>query len=154
MNHKVIQDITILGSKHLHNHLSPSQSNAGHSHCLAAGNFAANESELAYKDELAMIVEWISQLPRQYVQFLIEELGVTDTLSSSQPSSNHESLTGRENEVLILVASGYSRVEIGNTLNISPNTAATHITNIYRKLDISSVAEATKYAIAEGLLSI
>jgi len=39
-----------------------------------------------------------------------------------------------------------------HTLGISPNTAARHIANIYRKLGISSVAEATNYAISAKLM--
>lgn len=62
------------------------------------------------------------------------------------------SLTTREREVLTLVANGYSRKEIGKTLCISLNTAACHIRNIYTKLEISTVAEATRVALNTGLV--
>ena len=61
-------------------------------------------------------------------------------------------ISARENEVLTLVASGYTRPEVAAALNISPNTAATHIATIYRKLDINSIAEATAYAVRHGLI--
>ena len=45
--------------------------------------------------------------------------------------------------MLVLVANGYNRKSIGASLGISVNTAARHIANIYSKLGISTVAEAT-----------
>lgn len=76
------------------------------------------------------------------------------TSKQTQEKANcAESLSVRENEVLTLVASGYTRPEISAALNISPNTAASHIANIYRKLDVSSIAEATTYAIRLGITS-
>ena len=62
-----------------------------------------------------------------------------------RPSLAH--LSAREQEVLVLVSNGYSRREIGDALEISVNTAARHISNIYRKLGVTSVAEATRYAM-------
>jgi len=61
-------------------------------------------------------------------------------------------LTTRERQVLVLVANGYSRREIGETLCISFNTAASHIRNIYAKLEISTTAEATRIALDAGLI--
>lgn len=64
-----------------------------------------------------------------------------------------ERLTARENEVLTLVASGYTRPEVAVALRITRNTAATHIANIYRKLEIESIAEATVLAFRWGIVS-
>lgn len=60
-------------------------------------------------------------------------------------------LSCREKEVLTLIANGYSRKQVGDSLGISSNTAARHISTIYSKLDVSSIAEATRYAIRSGL---
>jgi len=54
---------------------------------------------------------------------------------------------------LTLLANGYSRREIGSVLGISVNTAASHIASIYRKLDLGTIADATRIAIADGVLS-
>jgi len=70
------------------------------------------------------------------------------------PADETGNLTTRENEVLVLVASGYNRKEIGRTLNISACTAAKHISNIYRKLGVSSVAEATRVALARDVTTL
>lgn len=63
-----------------------------------------------------------------------------------------ESLTNREKEVLKLVAEGYSSVEIGEMLNISPKTVDKHRSNIMNKLNLHSVAALTAYAIEKGLV--
>lgn len=76
--------------------------------------------------------------------------------SVQPPDSTEEQtiqLSNREKEVLVLVSSGYSRRDIGKSLGISINTAARHIANIYQKLDISSVAEATRYAMTNSFLT-
>ena len=63
-------------------------------------------------------------------------------------------LTGREEEVLILVAKGFTRQEISSHLKISANTTSGYIKNIYQKLNISSRAEATIEAARLGLVSL
>lgn len=62
-------------------------------------------------------------------------------------------LTEREKEVLVLLAKGFNRPEVGGFLNISKHTVATHISNIYSKLDVSSRSEAALVAQQCGLLS-
>lgn len=61
-------------------------------------------------------------------------------------------LTGREMEVLRLLAAGYSNHELANALYISPATAARHVANIYGKLGIDSRAKATAFAHQHGLI--
>lgn len=60
-------------------------------------------------------------------------------------------LTGREVEVLRLVASGMTNREIAARLSISEKTVARHISNIFTKLDLPSRAAATAYAYQHGL---
>lgn len=62
-------------------------------------------------------------------------------------------LSRREMDVLTLVATGYSRKEIGESLEITSNTAAKHVSSIYRKLNISSIAEATRIALENGVIA-
>jgi two-component system nitrate/nitrite response regulator NarL len=63
-------------------------------------------------------------------------------------------LTSREREVLILIADGQSNKEIADLLNIGVRTIETHRERIMRRLNIHSVAGLTKYAIANGLISL
>ncbi len=61
----------------------------------------------------------------------------------SKPEEVIESpLTTRENDVLTLVAQGSSTPDVAEKLNISKYTVEDHLKQIYRKLDISSRAEA------------
>ena len=60
-------------------------------------------------------------------------------------------LTGRENEILRLVAQGHSYGEIGEQLFISPKTVRNHVQNILRKLQLGKRYELMRYAIEHGL---
>jgi two-component system NarL family response regulator len=63
-------------------------------------------------------------------------------------------LTGREIEVLQLVAKGLTSRSIGEQLFISENTVKNHIRNILDKLGLHSRNEAVLYAVRENLVSI
>ena len=63
-------------------------------------------------------------------------------------------LTAREREVLVLIAEGQSNKEIADRLGIGVRTIETHRERIMRRLNIHSVAGLTKYAIANGLISL
>lgn len=61
-------------------------------------------------------------------------------------------LSNRERETLVLIAKGFRLPEVAAQLGVSRNTAAGFIKAIYRKLDISSRAEATLEATRMGLV--
>ncbi|WP_421952473.1 LuxR C-terminal-related transcriptional regulator [Pelagibacterium sp.] len=61
-------------------------------------------------------------------------------------------LTEREQEVLSYIAKGMRNTDVARVLEVSATTVASHIKNIYRKLNISSRAEATRHATRIGLL--
>ena len=63
-------------------------------------------------------------------------------------------LSGRETEVLKLMASGRSTKEISQTLHIGKTTVDTHRRNIMEKLSCENVADLTRYAIREGIVDI
>ena len=67
---------------------------------------------------------------------------------------NLDGLTAREQEVLKLVAEGYSNQEIGARLFLSPATVQTHRSNIMAKLNLHRRTDLTKYAIKHGLISL
>jgi DNA-binding CsgD family transcriptional regulator len=60
-------------------------------------------------------------------------------------------LTGREVEVLRLIAAGRSNRAIAETLFISPNTVLRHVSNIFAKTGVANRAEAAAYATRKGL---
>ena len=65
----------------------------------------------------------------------------------------HVQLTDRENEVLLRVAKGFTLPEIGVQLNLSRHTIADYVKQIYRKLNVSSRAEAALEAQRLGLFA-
>jgi DNA-binding CsgD family transcriptional regulator len=62
-------------------------------------------------------------------------------------------LTGRELQLLELVAMGRTNTAIARLLEISPRTVARHLDNIYRKLDVSGRAAAVYRAVTEGMVA-
>jgi DNA-binding CsgD family transcriptional regulator len=63
-------------------------------------------------------------------------------------------LTGREAQVLHLIARGCTYVQVADRLGMSANTVGTHIKNAYRKLDVHSAAAAVVRAIELRLLQV
>ncbi len=84
--------------------------------------------------------------------------GVTQSLlnetqnQGSQLKMSIEILTSREEEILRLIASGYSNKEIGSKLFISHRTVDTHRTNLMNKLNVTNIAGLISYAIKKGLV--
>lgn len=74
---------------------------------------------------------------------------VRDRTSAARDSG----LTERELEILRAVGEGKSNREIGKKLWLAEQTVKFHLTNIYRKLDVSSRTEALHWAYSHGVLS-
>jgi len=62
-------------------------------------------------------------------------------------------LTQREADVLRLIAKGYRAPEVAPLLGLTPSTVSSYVRDIYRKLGISSRAEATMEAARRGLVA-
>lgn len=63
-------------------------------------------------------------------------------------------LGGREEQVLRLVADGFSSKEIARNLQIAPSTVDVHRRNIMRKVGLHKVADLTRYAIRNQMVSV
>jgi DNA-binding NarL/FixJ family response regulator len=70
--------------------------------------------------------------------------GPTSPVTSTDPELDQ--LTPREQEVMRLLARGYSYREIGSELFISVKTVETHASNVLRKLQLSSRHQLTRWA--------
>jgi ATP/maltotriose-dependent transcriptional regulator MalT len=68
------------------------------------------------------------------------------------PPSSPSGLTAREVEVLRLVAQGLSDAQVAEQLIVSPRTVNWHLSSIYSKLQVSSRAAATRYAMEHHLI--
>jgi DNA-binding NarL/FixJ family response regulator len=67
-------------------------------------------------------------------------------------SDPYETLTGREREIVQLVAEGHSSTAIAGRLSISARTAEAHRANVMRKLRLRNQAALIRYALSRGLL--
>lgn len=79
-------------------------------------------------------------------------LNVLKDSAPAHVSADSNVLTQRETEILKAVSRGYKRREIAEQLGISAGTVGNHITNIYRKLEVSSNMEAVAQAARIGVL--
>ena len=66
----------------------------------------------------------------------------------------YDTLTPREQEVMALVAEGFSTNDIGEKLFISPKTVENHRSSIMRKLDLHSPIDMVRYAAKLGLIDV
>lgn len=76
---------------------------------------------------------------------------VSALLQARQAGDDPDELTEREREVLALVAQGLSNKQVARRLEISEKTVKTHLTNIYRRIDVVSRVEAVLWAQENGL---
>lgn len=104
--------------------------------------------------------------------YLLKDAPQTDMLSAIRTVSNGKryfpphiaerlaermmrtNLTGRELEVLQMLARGLTNKEIGRALEISGNTVRNHVNSIIDKLEVSDRTEAATTAIHRGLIEI
>nr|GLK38028.1 hypothetical protein GCM10017611_48930 [Rhodococcus wratislaviensis] len=64
--------------------------------------------------------------------------GLTARADTACPSDHDQPLTGREHEILGMIADGASNAEIGRDLYISRNTVRFHVSNILRKMSVNN----------------
>jgi DNA-binding NarL/FixJ family response regulator len=124
---------------------------------LQAGAFGYLLKEQS-REQLAEQLHRISQgepplspsIARRVIQYFTAQARMQP---AQQPDTvtPHVQLTERENEVLLRVAKGFTLPEIGQQLNLSRHTIADYVKQIYRKLNVSSRAEAALEAQRLGL---
>jgi two-component system, NarL family, response regulator NreC len=73
-------------------------------------------------------------------------------LQSGASAEAYDSLSDREQEVLKLIALGYTASEAAEKLALSPKTVETYRTRIMQKLELLNRADLVKYALSHGLL--
>jgi DNA-binding NarL/FixJ family response regulator len=128
-------------------------------HQFVAGALKAGVSGYLQKDsafeELARAIRTVvanqtylsSKIAGSVVRDYVDKMAVEEAMSPA-------ALTAREREVVQLYAEGRTTKQIAEGLNLSVKTVETHRRHIMEKLDITSIAELTKFAIREGLTSL
>jgi DNA-binding NarL/FixJ family response regulator len=105
------------------------------------------------------------QLRRTFFTTRVSQMVLDGFLDRESPASQEEGsekkadgaaavLTGREREVIQLLAEGKTSKEVAVALHLSVKTAETHRTNLMRKLGLHSVADLTLYAVRNGIVQV
>jgi DNA-binding NarL/FixJ family response regulator len=79
---------------------------------------------------------------------------LTNKHATSELTSEENKLTSTEREVLQMIALGKTTKEIAAERNLSFHTINAHRKNIFRKLEVNNIHEATKYAIRAGIIDV
>ena len=113
---------------------------------LAAGA-AAYVVKTAHPDDVASAV-------RQAFDHSIYLAGAPSPAVSARAASERPGgLTRRELEILRLVAEGHSNAQLARILWVTEQTVKFHLSNVYRKLEVSNRTEASRWAQLNGLLT-
>lgn len=89
-----------------------------------------------------------------YAHGLGAVVSALDKLASDLPASHAAriGLSGRQREILLLLASGYNATEIAELLGIRPGTVESHKRQLYAKLGVDSALQAVARAASYGLV--
>ncbi len=106
-------------------------------------------------DELARAIEAV-MANKRYLSPRIAGVVIEDYIhpAQNQKRTSTKRLTGRERQIVQLLAEGLTIKQIALQLKISPKTADANRRKIMDKLDLSSAADLVKFAIREGLTSL
>jgi DNA-binding NarL/FixJ family response regulator len=102
-----------------------------------AGKAYLLKTTLSEPEELARAIQVVAEGGAILAPEIQDEL---IRLASASPHSQFSSLTGREMEVLGLMAEGYTNISIARKLSISERTVESHVNNIFGKLGLTSEA--------------
>ena len=102
----------------------------------------------AAPEELIDAINRVS-LGRKYITPEIAE----QLLQFGEDKKPHEYLSNREFEIFKLFARGRTVSQIADALSLAPTTVSTHRRKIFQKLNLTTPAELTRYAIANQIIS-
>ncbi|MBV7339185.1 response regulator transcription factor [Chloroflexi bacterium TSY] len=104
---------------------------------------------LTKEEALETIVDAVRGVARGEEGWLSRRAAASMAASTRQETRNHIQLTAREEEVLNLLAEGWTNNRIASELHLSERTVRFHLTNIYDKVGVSTRAEAIRWALTE-----
>lgn len=119
----------------------------------ATGYLVKNSWFGNFSDAILQVVNGGASITPSLARRLLHKLDTAQDGAAAIKVAHHpDTLSGREKEVLKMVASGYTSAEIGRRLAISCQTVNSHVKNIYRKLHVRTRAQAVGLATTSGLL--
>jgi two-component system invasion response regulator UvrY len=101
-------------------------------------------------DELVVAIRKVSSGGKYISASLAEKLAFE--LEVGRDQAPHETLSDREHQVLCLIASGKTVMEIAQELSLSEKTISTYRSRILEKMNMKNNAELTYYAIKNQLI--
>lgn len=101
-------------------------------------------------DELVEAVHMVAK-GKKYISSVVAEI-LANQVSGESEKLLHETLSNREYETLILIASGQSVGEIADKLSLSVKTISMYRTRLLEKMQLKHNAELTHYAIKNNLV--
>ena len=117
---------------------------------IGVDGYILKESESAeLKRAIDLVVNGESYIQPKLIPMLNSRL-----LSRDKDKDKIEALTQREMEVLVQVANGMINKEIANSLNISERTVKNHISNIFKKIEVSDRTQAAVFAIKNDIIKL
>jgi len=84
--------------------------------------------------------------------FVLDAFAGTAAAPAARIDPELDSLTAREQEVLLLIARGYTYKEIASRLHLSVKTIETHVSSVLRKLQLSNRNELTRWAAQRRMI--
>jgi two-component system, NarL family, invasion response regulator UvrY len=112
----------------------------------AAGYLTKN----ADSAELLAAARHVLQGRRYITPSVAEQL--MDNANSATTDQPHQKLSSREFEVFRLLAGGTPLIEISRSLSLTPTTVSTYRSRILQKLNLTTNADLTRYAIRHQLI--
>lgn len=103
---------------------------------------------------IQVVVNNRSYLSPEITGIVLKDLFHNNDKGSKVDKKVNNPLTGREREILQLLAEGKTIKETASDLNLSIKTIETHKQHIMDKINLHTIAELTKYAIIEGLTTL
>jgi DNA-binding NarL/FixJ family response regulator len=125
----------------------PQEQYAFHAFKLGASGYLSKDSA---SEELTIAIKKITSGGRYIAASFAEKLAFNGFDSSEKLP--HEKLSGRELQVMVMLAKGKSVTEISKEIFISSKTVSTYRTRILEKMGMKKNAELTMYAIKNNLI--
>lgn len=113
------------------------------------GYLLKDSESVELKRAIHLVVEGESYIQPRLIPMLNSRLIARDS-----DKDKIELLTQRELEVLKQVANGMINKEIATSLNISERTVKNHISNIFKKIDVSDRTQAAVFAIKNDVIKL
>jgi two-component system response regulator NreC len=121
--------------------------------CLEAGaaGYIVKEAPVA---QLVYAIETVMKGERYLSPVVLKKVVAGYVKNSKRPQTSYDRLSGREREILKLLAEGLTVKEIAIRLELSVKTVDVHKYNLMRKIDVHDRAELIRYAIQKRLIDV